>query len=253
MIGRRLVSAVVVIGIPLLTAGAGCAFDDSSEDVKKYNPAVDGGLDATSGDGAVIVPTQDLCGKMGGLDNVKKISTNMIAKVSADCRIGPYMTNLSAAVKKHHDECFATYLASAFQCKDAANAAILYIGSKDSAGQACGSITATHAQLNLTKSDYAAFEDDLNSSMTADNVETSLRQSVLSVLRGQPGVYNANKSGNAMCTVAACQTCVPVVAIDAGVDSGDGGKDSGDAAPPVDAGVDTGAQDSAASADAADG
>lgn len=241
---RRLLGALVLFG-SALGWSAGCAFDDSTEDAKKYTPAQDASLDSTGGGDANVMPMQDLCGQLGGTDAVGKLAGDMLTKMSADCRIGAYLTALSADQQQHHRECFTTYLQSAVECKNASMALVKYAGAKDSKGVDCKAVPQAHQALNLTKSDYAAFEDDLNSALAASMVATPLRQSVLSLLRGQPGIYNANKNGNYMCDMT-CMGCVPVP---------DGGVDARAEGGTTDAAQDTGtAADSGGSTDAqADG
>jgi hypothetical protein len=210
--------------------------DGSTDDVKKYNPdGDDAGRDATSADADVEdAPTSlPLCEKMGGYAGVQGVAQGALTRLKADCRIGPWFTNLDADAQQHLAECFETFLASSAECKNGGNP-ILYNGSKDSRGVACRSMRIAHQNMGLSRDDQRAFTEGVIGAMSDKGIGVEARQGMLSILNGTQGVYNQNKLGNTQCA-AQCTNCVYA----------DAGRD-GDAARDVNT---DGANDAASDAD----
>lgn len=220
-----------------LAVGVVGACSSQTEEVTHYNPGGnDSGLDSTTGgdsgddDSGLRVP---VCDVLGGYAAVQKLTRDAIAKLSADCRIGPYFTAMTDTAKQHHQDCFETFLAASVECTNG-GAKIIYAGSKDSRGVACKTITNAHGPLTLTRDDHRAFVEDFVAVMNAQKVPTNARDGIVSVLNGTQGVYANNKTGNKMCNA----TCAGCVVVDAGTDA-DASTDASDAATeagPVDSG-----------------
>jgi hypothetical protein len=226
---RSLVAiACALLGVNLIAQG--CAFDDSTEAAKPYH-APDGGVDGTAGDAAQQGETsiQGLCTKIGGYATVQKIGADTVTAMHADCRMAGYFAALTDDQKTHMSECFQIYLGATFDCSG-----MTYTGSKDSKGQECRSMTQTHQGLGISADDFRAFREDMVATMKANNMATTDVNSVMDLLTGVAGVYNANKKGNYQCT---CPQNAGCVIVEAGVDTGiDAAKEGGG----NDAAIDTG-------------
>jgi hypothetical protein len=218
---RRLFGSLGALGVAMALVGP-AACTESEEEATKYDPGgADGSPDGTAVTTGDAAPTRALCETLGGYAGVQKMSRDMIAKLSQDCRIGPYFTTLSPDRQVHHADCFETFLAASALCTTSSGTKISYVDSKDSRGVACKTIPQGHQALGLSKDDYSAFQQDVVAAMTDDQVPQDARNAVLGIMNGQPGVYNANKKGNPECYGnAACQTCVAVP--DAGNDADTG-------------------------------
>jgi hypothetical protein len=200
----------LVLGcVSMLFVIAAACDDGSTDDVKKYDPGGgDAGRDVTSADGDVedAPSSLPLCEKMGGYAGVQGVAQLALTKLTADCRIGPWFTNLSADAKQHLADCFETFLASSAECKNEGQP-ILYTGSKDTRGVACRNMRTAHQNMGLSRDDYRAFLEDVVAAMAEKQVSVEARQGMVSILNGTQGVYTANKLGNTQCS-AQCANCV---------------------------------------------
>jgi len=210
------------LGVALALVGPACT-QSTDDPITHYDPQTpDSGKGDTgtgAGDPDTSTLAEPLCNTLGGLAGVKKNADDMLAKITQDCRIGAYFATLSDADKQHHADCFETFIASAAQCQDGTGNKIAYIGAKDTHGEACQDIRKAHEKLNLTRDDYQAFQEAAIAALTANNVSQTGKNGVLGILNGQPGVYDPEQTGNAMCTKgAACEKCVTPPIKDGGLD-----------------------------------
>ncbi len=174
------------------------------------------------------MPGAAICGKYGNAAGVATIATNILNAAKADCRLSGAFTMLKST--KHLDECFAIQMQAFFQCDG-----VTYVAgtTKDSAGQACRSMTDAHRNLQLRKADFIAFQQLALSELAKANLSTDDQTSINSAILGtQTGVVQTNQQPtqyeycacpNGMYNDASC-----TVYIDGGTDAETGtGLDSG--------------------------
>jgi hypothetical protein len=239
----RTLAAIAIAALAVNVAVQGCAFDDSTDAAKPYHLA-DGGADGTVGDAALQGETsvQGLCVKVGGYASVQKIGSDTVSAMSNDCRLAGFFASLSADQKQHMVECFQVFLGATFDC-----ASTSYANSKDSKGQACRDMKTTHQNMGISADDFRAFREDTVATMKANNMQTPDVNSVMDLLTGVSGVYNAAKKGNEQCTCP--QGSGQCIYVDAGIDTGtDAAKEGGGT---IDAAPDTGGGGNDAAAEAA--
>jgi len=217
-------AGLVALGVAVALVSPACT-QTTDDPITKYNPDTPDSASGTdsAADPDVSTLARPLCETLGGLTGVKKNAGDMLAKVAQDCRIGAYFATLSDVDKQHHADCFETFMASAAQCEDGTGNKISYIGAKDTRGEECQDIRRAHENLNLSRDDYQAFQEAVIAALTANNVTKAGQNGVIGILNGQPGVYDIEQTGNAMCTKGpACDNCVPTKVIkDGGLDAAD--------------------------------
>jgi len=199
-----------------------CAVEDENPGSARKGDAgtnADGTVDPLNNPDAQL--GAPICGKYGGYENVKSISAAIIARVSADCRIGSPIAKLDPEGTAHFAECFQIQLGGAFQCPG-----VSYVSgtTKDSKGKACRDMTNAHKGLNLRNADFNAFVEDVSAELTAKGLTPDDIRAIAPVFEGtRTGVVQTNNQPdrNTFCTCADGQymgkACLPEAGV---VDTG---------------------------------
>lgn len=136
------------------------------------DPAADGaggnGGASTGGNGSGGGSSDtSLCAKYGGADNVESVVKNqVVGAIAGDCRINTFFTSLGEDAFTRVNDCLAIQVQELFGC-----AGVTYVGSKDSNGQMCRSMSEAHLGLGISQADFDALIEDVVAGLSEAGVE----------------------------------------------------------------------------------
>jgi hypothetical protein len=226
---------IVLSSVALVLAAVGFACSSEEE-----NPATQrnrgtssssGGTSsgaATSGGTSGAPAGAPLCGKYGGVDNVKSIASQIVATAKTDCRISPRITAASADLENL--ECWSIFVQGSFLCPGVSFTAGT---TKRANGETCNS---RFPGLDLTKADFDQFMLDIRDALKAKTLTDDDVRAILPAFEGARQDLTGGSQENlysqcaATCQVPDAQKCIRPI-LDAGNDGPrDAGVDARDAA-----------------------
>lgn len=231
---RKLVTVSLLVG----SSAAFAACNSGDDDVVTQPPKKDASADSTTtveagSDSMTAPPVQAICEKYGA-DKVPAITTSLLAKLKADCRIGVYFTELPDQ-GAHFQSCLNVQLSYFFGCPNSSYGD----DAKDTSGKACRSMQEAHKTMKIRAADFKAFDDDLIAALTANGITDvmDVQSIVAKIGTTQPGIVTDPGRYDSRCTCenglydgGACNAEAAAALEDAG-DGGDaaheGGTDGG--------------------------
>lgn len=222
------------VALVLAAVGFACSSEDENPATNRQRGATSssGGTSsgaATSGGTSGAPVGAPLCGKYGGVDNVKSIAAQIIATAKTDCRISPRVT--AASTDLENVECFSIFVQGSFLCPGVSFTAGT---TKRANGETCNS---RFPDLEFSKADFDRFLVDIRDALKAKTLTDEDIRAVLPAFEGARQDLTGGSQDNlysqcaATCQVDDAQKCIRP-RLDAGLDAP---RDANDGAAPTDA------------------
>jgi hypothetical protein len=136
--------------------------------------------------GAAAVPAADpagnaedgpLCVRYGGMNSVRQVTAQLLAKITGDCRIRAFFGGLTAAGGQRVQDCLSIQIGELFGC------AVSYARARADNGLECRDMRTSHIGLGVTAADFAALLEDVGAGLAAAGIDAADIDAAASSLR----------------------------------------------------------------------